>query len=184
MLYYLFFRPQMRQWGTHLGESQRRQPGDQLIPQPKILITHAISLDAPPEAVWPWLAQMGRERTGYYALDLLTNRGIPSVTFLRQDIPAPVVGMDVEGGYRIIELEPNGKLLLGGFNLQNVPGITRDITALYLLEPRSDGSTRLLVRQRGFTCGMLGPLFNFAYEIGCFIGLRQQLDLLKRRAEA
>ena len=113
--YYLFLRPQMRKWGTRLGESQRRLPGDELIPQPNLLLTHAINIDAPPEAIWPWLAQMGRERTGYYGLDVLTNQGIPSVSFIRQDIRAPEVGMSMDGGYRVLALEPNRKFLFGGF---------------------------------------------------------------------
>jgi hypothetical protein len=181
--YYLFLRPQMRKWGTRLGESQRRLPGDELIPKPNFLMTHAINIDAPPEAIWPWLAQIGRECTGYYGLDLLTNRGIPSVTFIRKDIPAPEVGMNMDGGCRIIELEPNREFLFGGFNLQQPPGVTRDITTLYLLERRQDGGTRLLVRWRGFSYGMLGPLFNAVYEIICFYGSTQQMNKLKRYAE-
>jgi hypothetical protein len=182
-LYYLFLRPQMRKWGTRLGEPQRRLPGDELIPKPNFSMTHAVNIDAPPEAIWPWVAQMGRERTGYYGLDSLANQSIPSVTFIRQDIPAPEVGMNLDGGYRIIELEPNRTFLFGGFSLQQPPGVTRDLTALYLLERRSDGSTRLLVRQRGFSYGMLGPLFNAVYEIVYFFGSRQQIDTLKRYAE-
>jgi hypothetical protein len=173
----------MRKWGTRLGESQRRLPGDELIPKPNFSMTHAVNIDAPPEAVWPWIAQMGRERTGYYGLDLLANQGIPSVTFIRQDLPAPEVGMNMDGGYRIIEMEPNRAFLFGGFSLQQPPGVTRDLTALYLLERRNDGSTRLLIRQRGFSYGMLGPLFNAVYEIVYFFGSRQQIDILKRYAE-
>jgi hypothetical protein len=183
-VYYLFLRPQMRKWGTRLGESQRRLPGDELIPKPNFSMTHAVNIDAPPEAIWPWIAQMGRERTGYYGLDLLANQGIPSVTFIRQDIPAPEVGMSLDGGYRIIEIEPNRAFLFGGFSLQQPPGVTRDLTALYLLERHEDGSTRLLVRQRGFSYGMLGPCFNAVYEIVYFFGARQQISLLKRYAES
>jgi hypothetical protein len=183
-LYYLFLRPQVRKYGTRLGESQRRLPGDELIPQPNLLMTHAANIDAPLEAVWPWLAQMGRERTGYYALDILTNQAIPSVTFIRQDIPAPEAGMEMDGGYRIIELEPNRQFLFGGFNMQNLAGVTRDITTLYLLERRHEGRTRLLVRQRGFTYGMMGSIFNAVYEIVYFLGILQQFDRLKVYAQS
>jgi len=58
--YVLFLRPQMIKWSTRLGESQRRLPGDDIIPQPNFQMTQAINIDAPPEALWPWLAQ-GRE---------------------------------------------------------------------------------------------------------------------------
>ena len=104
--YYLFLRPQMKKWGTRLGESQRRLPGDDIIPKPNLEMTHAIDIDAPPEAVWPWLNQMGRERSGYYGLDSLLNQGIPSVNFLRKDIPGPVrVEMSLDKGFHVMALE-------------------------------------------------------------------------------
>jgi hypothetical protein len=180
LLYYFFLRPQMLKWGTHLGESQRRLPGDQYIPKPNIQMTHAINIDAPPQAVWPWLTQMGRERTGYYALDMWTNQGIPSVTFIRQDIPEPAVDMEMDGGYQIMELEAGRKLLFGGFNLQH--GITQDVTSLYLLERRRDGSTRLLARRRMFIYGL--ALYRLIYEGYYFVFSMQQLNTLKQRAES
>ncbi len=173
----------MRKWGTRLGESQRRLPGDELIPQPNLLLTHAINIDAPPEAIWPWLAQMGRERTGYYGLDVLTNQGIPSVSFIRQDIRAPEVGMSMDGGYRVLALEPNRKFLFGGFSLSQPPIVTRDVTTLYLLEHRSDGTTRLLVRHRGYTHSTFAPMFNAIYEVIYFVGVIQQLNRVKQYAE-
>ncbi len=182
--YALFLRPQMLKWGTELGESQRRLPGDELVPKPNCLMTHAIDIDAPPAALWPWLAQMGRERTGYYGLDVLTNQGIPSVTFIRQDIAAPTVEMEMDGGYQIVELEPERKLLFGGFNLPQLLGITQDVSWLYLLERQQDGSTRLLVRQRAFSYGLLAPAFNLGYEVALFVHLRQQMQQLKEHAES
>lgn len=180
--YGLFLRPQMLKWGTRLGESQRRLPGDELIPQPGMRFTHAINIDAPPEAVWPWLAQMGRERTGYYGLDLATNAGIPSVTFLRKDLPAPEVDMPLDGGCRILELEPNRKLLIGGFDLQCPPNSKLDITVLYLLERRRDGSTRLISRTRATLHGLTGFLLVRLFEPIYYGYARQQFGNLKKYA--
>jgi hypothetical protein len=182
--YYFFLRPQMQKWGTRLGESQRLLPGDEIIPEPNFQMTHAINIDAPPEALWPWLAQMGRERSGYYGLDVFENYGIPSVNYIRQDIPAPEVGMQLDGGFQIMELEPNRKLLFGAFNLPKYTGITQDVTVLYLLERRTDGSTRLLVRRRAFSYGLAGVLHNFFDEITYFISARRQLNNLKQYAES
>ncbi|MBN2306282.1 MAG: hypothetical protein JXQ72_17500 [Anaerolineae bacterium] len=182
--YVLFLRPQMLKWGTRLGESQRRLPGDEHVPEPNFQMTHAINIDAPAEAVWPWLAQMGRERTGYYGLDIWNNQSIPSVTFIRQDIGAPVTGMEMDGGYLIMALEPNRQLLFGGFNLQKPLTPAMDITWLYLLERRSDGSTRLLVRQRSFGYGALAPLYNLGHEVISFVHLMKQLQTLKQYAES
>jgi hypothetical protein len=183
LAYYFFLRPQMRKWGTRLGESQRRLPGDEIVPKPNFQMTHAVNIDTPLESVWPWIAQMGRERTGYYSLDILSNQGIPSVHFIRQDMPAPQPGMKMDGGLEIIEVEPGRKLLFGGFNLQRMPGVVSDITALYLLERRRDGSTRLLVRRRELSYGTPGAIYNLIYEIVYFAFAVQQLGQLKRYAE-
>lgn len=182
--YLLFLRPQMKKWGTRLGEAQRRLPGDEIVPAPNFQMTHAVNIDAPPEAVWPWLAQIGRERTGYYGLDFLYNQGIPSVSFIRQDIPAPAAGMLMDGGFCIMDVEPNRKLLFGGFELQMPPGIVQDTTALYLLERRRDGSTRLLVRRRAFRYGLPGTVYNLADEVVYFVFMMQQFGRLKRYAES
>jgi len=182
--YYFFVRPQILKWGTYLGESQRRLLGDDLIRQPSLNTTHAMNIDAPPEAVWPWLAQMGRERTGYYGLDLWMNRGIPSVQYIRKDIPPLTAGMALDGGFQAMEVEPNRALLFGGYGLRRAAGVTLDQTILYLLERRRDGSARLLVRQRGFSYGPISPLFNLIYETIYFVFIRQQLTELKRHAES
>jgi carbon monoxide dehydrogenase subunit G len=183
LAYYFFLRPQLLKWGTRLGEPQRRLPGDDAIPNPNFQMTHAVAIDAPPEAVWAWLAQMGRNQTGYYGLDWMDNQGIPSITFIRQDLPAPEVGMAMDGGFHIMELEPGRQLLFGGFGLQQLSGVTCDITALYLLERQTDGSTRMLVRRRAFSYGMFSPLYNLIYEIFYFAWAVQQLKQIKRLAE-
>jgi hypothetical protein len=48
-------------------------PGDELVPQPVLLSTRAVTIDAPPSAVWPWLAQIGQGRGGLYSYDALEN---------------------------------------------------------------------------------------------------------------
>lgn len=182
--YAFFVRPQLLKWGTFLGESQRRLLGDDLIPQSSLNTTHAQNIDAPPEAVWPWLAQMGRERTGFYGLDLWLNAGIPSVEYIRKDIAPIEVGMAMDSGFQVMEVEPNRALLFGGYGLRRPAGIILDQTVLYLLERRRDGSSRLLVRQRAFSYGSLSPLFNAVYEPIYFWFSQQQLAGLKRRAES
>ena len=184
MIYYFFLRPQLRKWGTRLGESQRRLPGDEIIPGPTFETTHAVNIDAPPEAVWPWIAQMGRELTGYYALDLLMNQGVPSVDFLRQDLAAPAVDQAMDGGFRIINVVPNRMLLFGGFNLKLPLGAAHDESYLYLLERRRDGRTRLLVRRRGFCHSPLGRICTLKLEIAHFAFIFPQLRHLKAYSES
>ncbi len=181
--YLLFLRPQMIRWGTRLGESLRRLPGDDLIGAPGLVATRAINIDAPPEAVWPWLAQMGRERTGWYSLDLLGNNGIPSATYLRQDLGAPRPGLPLDLGLQVLEVEPNRELLIGGFDLPIPFESALDLTALYLLERMSDGSTRLLFRLRARAHSTAGQLLCWLLEPLEFLFSVQQLRAIRARAE-
>ena len=56
-------------------EQARSLPGDDLIPQPIGSVNHAITIRRPPGEVWPWLAQMGSGRAGWYAYDFIDNGG-------------------------------------------------------------------------------------------------------------
>lgn len=56
----------------------RSLPGDYLIPEPLGAVNHAIAIARPARAVWPWLAQMGAGRAGWYAYDVIGNGGHPS----------------------------------------------------------------------------------------------------------
>jgi hypothetical protein len=60
-------------WGATTEEVGRTMPGDDLLPNPDFLTTRAITIDAPPRAVWPWLVQMGPGRGGAYTYDWIEN---------------------------------------------------------------------------------------------------------------
>lgn len=181
--YVYFVRPQMARWGARLGEPVRRLPGDDQIPMPNYEATRAVDIDAPVEAVWPWLAQMGRSRTGWYSYAMLDNNGIPSAAYLRKDIEAPEVGMSLDHGLQVLDIKENRQLLIGGLDIPNPLGTSTDLTLLYLLERKSDGSTRLLFRLRTYSYGIMGRVFNYVLEPLDFAMSRKQLLGLKHRAE-
>jgi len=60
-------------WGATPEEARCRLPGDDLSCGTDVVTTRAVSIDAPPEAVWPWLAQMGSGRGGMYTYDWIEN---------------------------------------------------------------------------------------------------------------
>src|ERR671936_650280 len=76
--YLLIYRPQQLRWGATDEEVARAMPGDQIQPQPIFNATRAVTIDARPEQIWPWLVQMGYKRAGFYGYDALDNGGIPS----------------------------------------------------------------------------------------------------------
>lgn len=66
-------RPWYVHWGAGPGEANRILPGDELVPGARFTSTRAVTIEAPPAAVWPWLAQMGQGRGGLYSYDWLEN---------------------------------------------------------------------------------------------------------------
>src|SRR5919204_1774626 len=63
-------RPWMDRWGSTAEERALPFAGDDLVPDAEQQ-THAITIDAPPEAVWRWLVQIGQGRAGFYSHDRL-----------------------------------------------------------------------------------------------------------------
>ena len=72
-LYALVVRPWHLRWGAQPGDEERELPGDELPPEDGSQILHAVTIDAPVEEVWPWLAQLGQDRGGFYSCGWLEN---------------------------------------------------------------------------------------------------------------
>lgn len=66
-------RPRLGTWGAAPHEAEQALPGDPLVPDPDYATTRAITIHAPTDAVWPWLAQIGQGRGGFYSYDGLEN---------------------------------------------------------------------------------------------------------------
>jgi hypothetical protein len=48
-------------------------PGDELMPDADLTATRAVTVEAGADAVWPWIAQLGQGRGGFYSYDLIEN---------------------------------------------------------------------------------------------------------------
>src|SRR5450755_2108292 len=71
--YMLLVRARLLDWGTTSDERLAALPGDELVSPANIQATRAVTVDAPAEVVWPWIAQMGQGRGGLYSYDALEN---------------------------------------------------------------------------------------------------------------
>ncbi len=95
-VYFVALRPALLHWGATPEEITCPMPGDDLIAHPNFVATRAITIDAPPEAIWPWLAQMGYRRAGFYGYDLIENIGAPggirSATSIQPELQHPKPG--------------------------------------------------------------------------------------------
>lgn len=74
-------------------ERRAPRPGDAVIARPVCVLDHAVTIAAAPDSVWPWLAQMGADRGGWYSYDVLDNGGRPSARALIPDLQHLEVGM-------------------------------------------------------------------------------------------
>ncbi len=69
----LIARRVLRDWGATKAEQRLDLPGDDLVPDPAVAVTRAVTVDAPAERVWPWLVQIGQDRGGLYSYQCLEN---------------------------------------------------------------------------------------------------------------
>lgn len=86
------YRKWHRHWGATPTEITESLPGDGLLPHAQFRSTRAITIDASPDAVWPWLVQVGAGRAGFYSNDLLDNLGYPSATTIVADLQHLEIG--------------------------------------------------------------------------------------------
>lgn len=68
-----FLRPLRNHWGLSEQEASSPRPGDECVPEPRWSWTHALDVDATAEEIWPWIAQVGSDRAGFYSYQWLEN---------------------------------------------------------------------------------------------------------------
>jgi hypothetical protein len=123
---------------------------DALVPEPIFTSTHAITIDAPPERVWPWIAQMGAGRAGWYSWDGIDNGGAPSQTRIvpelqvvaRGDVMPAVPG--ATDAFIVARVDPPRDLVLTAPDGHGGNAVAWE----HVLDPLPGGQTRLLVRGR------------------------------------
>ncbi|HYM83977.1 MAG TPA: hypothetical protein VEY67_07495 [Candidatus Dormibacteraeota bacterium] len=113
--YRTLLRPWWRAWGVDPREADLPLPGDSLVPEPDHIETRGIDIAAPPEAVWPWLVQMGYGRAGWYSYDRIDMQGGSAWTIrpeLQRLEAGELVPTHPGGGFVVRELEPDRALVL------------------------------------------------------------------------
>lgn len=196
--YARWLKPSHDHWGATTAEKYTTLPGDDLIEDPADQVTRAITIGAPPAAVWPWLAQIGADRGGFYSYDLLENvfgLGVHNAAEIVEDWQEIKVGDVVyanrsrSGGWYVADVRPGELLVLQAADLRRGRPVLRTDPAgwefqwTFVLVGRGDGTTRLLVRER-VALGSLGmrllmPLLGPV----SFLMTRRMLLGIKSRAE-
>jgi F420H(2)-dependent quinone reductase len=100
--YLIAGRPRLLRWGASDEEVTGPYPGADLVPSGNRAATMAVTIEAPPERVWPWLAQMGYDRAGWYSWDGLDNGGRPSADRIHPE------WQEIKLGDRVVAWSPGG----------------------------------------------------------------------------
>jgi hypothetical protein len=152
--YWTLLRPRLLHWGATRAEVERSLPGDDLLSEATAESTMAITIGAPPDAIWPWLRQLGQGRGGFYSYEWAEN----------------LVGLDI---HNADEIRPEYQSLSVGDRIRlaradRFPEATLEVAALdperslvlahtaeptgwvwsFVLDPVDEATTRLLVRSR------------------------------------
>jgi hypothetical protein len=172
--YVRFVRPWLLHWGTRPGDSSKALPGDELVRDFGVQTTRAVTIEAPVERVWPWLAQVGQDRGGFYSYEWLENLAgcrMRNADRIYPEWQEREVGETVylhwASGLKLARFEPNRSYAFEGW--------------YFALEPR-DGRTRLFARGR-YRRGLASVAYALLLELPHFVMERKMLLGIKERAE-
>jgi len=191
IVYFTLVFPWMLEWGASGTESTMSLPGDDVVSQPMYRSTRAVSVDAPVEDVWPWIAQLGQDRGGFYSYSWVENLLLADIHNARTTNPdwqtrgegelLPLtcpnypLGLSQRKersvGPHIRLFEPNRAMVLEGWGS-------------FVLQPQGAGKSRFVVRDP--TKPMTLPaklLWEVFFEPGHFSMERQMMKGIKARAE-
>ena len=199
-------------WGASAHEAAAQLPGDGFVPSADLVATRAISIAAPPEQVWPWIAQLGQQRGGFYSYDRLENlvgcriHSADEVVEAWQDVHVgDALHLHPEVALEVARVEPGRALVVRGAvpvagalsrtvatDLNAAPAAPPaappptppyDFSWAFVLRPEQ-GGTRLLVRER---YGYLRPSAAALVEpvaLVSFVMTQRMLRGIRDRVEA
>jgi hypothetical protein len=188
--YILVARPRQLKWGATDEECAGPLPGGDLIENADITATRAITIRASADQVWPWIAQLGQGRGGFYSYDFLENLvgcDIHSADRINPEWQDVDVGDEVrfapEIGLAVASLEQGRSLVLRGGVPIGRTAPPYDFTWSFVLRDGPDKTTRLLVRERYTYKRPWARLIVEPTEVLSFVMSRKMLRGIKNRAE-
>jgi hypothetical protein len=181
-------------WGARADEPDPASLGEDLVPDPTWEFTHAVSIAAPVEQVWPWIAQIGQGRGGFYSFELLENIIGCHITNADRILPEfqdVAVGDEIRlhptaPPLGVVAVEPGRSLVLRGASSEEDPGTTDSIWAFHVV-PDGAAACRLIERGKSmYGFSMVERLFfsPFLMEPVAFVMSREMLLGIKERVEA
>lgn len=182
--YVLLVQPYLLTWGSTAAERAMPIPGDADIPPQSAITTRALTIHAPPEAIWPWIAMIGQGRGGFYSFDWLENLFAANMRNAEEIDPA-LQGVAVgdrlsfqqDGPGMVVTLvDPGRTLSCGGWT--------------WHLVPVDEQTTRLVVRYffpvpDAAAAAFYYPVFepaHFIMEAGMMLGIKARAERSREAA--
>lgn len=185
-LYWFPLRRRMGRWGASPSEVKNVMAGDALLPHYTYSGTMAVTVDATPDEIWPWLVQIGYQRGGLYSYDWLDELfgylDRPSARRILPEFQNLAVGDRIPLGngpsWPVAVIEPRRALVLDMRNTGDFDWVWQ--FGLYRID---ENRTRLVSRSRVLTRSIWARLGTYAIEPAGFLMTRRMLFGLKERAE-
>lgn len=181
----ILLTPTMDRWGATADETAATYPGDELVPAPASFVNHAITIEASPEQIYPWLVQLGADKGGMYsytALEALIRCPMVNADRIHKEWQNLQVGDEVKlcagefapPPYIVAQILPSRAIVLG----HQEDGEWVDLWQ-FVLVPQADGSTRLIVRTRTMMAGGFWEIIHpgvFVMESGMMQGIKERAE--------
>jgi hypothetical protein len=176
----------MDRWGATKAEISAIYIGEELIPNPASIVNRAVTIQATPEQIYPWIVQLGADKAGMYSYTWLENMitchqvNADRIHPEWQDLqPGDVVRMCPEGTgpipFKVALVGPLYTVVMG--HQENAAWT--DLWQ-FVIEPLPNGASRLILRTR---TNMTGGIWSIIHP-GIFVMERGMLLGIKHRAES
>jgi hypothetical protein len=180
-------RSRIHTWGATAEEVARRLPGDGLFDRPALVWTHGISIRELPDRVWPWIAQIGDVRGGFYSYTFIENLIARERLYRNADRIIPELQDPQPGTGMIADVLQVRELTAGRYLLAAVDAPPMGMSWYWGLFPEERQGTRLVVRiriqPRLAAPPALAAVAGFVVDVGGFVMERRMMQGIKDRAE-
>ena len=167
-------------WGATEEETNRSMPGDDVVINPTFNATRAVTIQARPEEIWPWIIQIGYKKAGFYSYDRLDNDGISSAERIIPEYQGLQAGdlipMSKDSYAEVAVLEPERFMLLV---FQD--GDWSNNTWAWGLYRQDEEHTRLVTRlrvgQNSAVSGLMLDFFEIIMMRKCMLGIKSRAEI-------
>ena len=185
-------RRYQRVWGATPQEAAAVLPGDEILGRADLVATRAVTIEAPPEDVWPWIVQIGQGRGGFYSYDRLQSliglhieNADEIVAEWQHLAPGDDVHLAPDVPLVAVVVDPGHALVLQGPPDPEATTVPEpfDFTWAFVLRPGPRGSTRLVVRERYTYLEPWAAAMVETVQVASFVMTERMLRGIKERAE-